>query len=510
MSIIEQILDELRISYTLAVFVGLLFTATLVRAFARGERRRVRVMTLALIGHVVLAVVAALARSEKETYPILRLVSLAAAEVAVVGMLITVVFAILTPRLGFQVPPIISDVIGAVMFVTGLLVLANGVGVNLIGLAATSAILTAVIGLSLQDTLGNLVAGIALQADSAFRVGDWVKVQDTVGKITAMRWRYISIETRNGETLVVPNGALVKDRVLVLGKRVGKPLQWRRWVYFNVDYRFAPGAVMDAAKAGLDVAHLPRVAAEPAPDVIFISYESSYARYAIRYWLTDLQVDDPTDSEVRRRLYAALKRAHIPLSIPAEARFITTDDESRKAHKSNEDLARRAAALAEIDLFAGLSNEDRVLLAAHMRMAPFAAGEPLTRQGADAHWLYLIASGEVSVRIAAGGAEEREVARLHAGQIFGEMSLMTGEKRSATVVALCDVDAYRLDRDGFDTLLKRRPEIAEQLAETLAKRRVEQRMLREQISREEASARMSEDTADMLDRIRGFFGLDAN
>lgn len=505
---LEPIIDELRTSYTLVVFIGLIVSATLVQVFGRSERRRVRVMTLAFIGHLAIALLAAAARDEKEVYPILRLLSLVASEVAVVGMVVTVLFGLLSPRLGLQLPPIIRDVIGAGMFVVGLLVLANGVGVNLIGLAATSAILTAVIGLSLQDTLGNLIAGIALQADSAFRVGDWVKVGDTVGRVAEMRWRYVAVETRNGETLVVPNGAVVKEKVLVLGKKTGQPRQWRRWVYFNVDYRFAPGAVIGCVAQALEGVRLPRVATTPAPDVIFLSFESSYGRYAVRYWLTDLAVDDPTDSEVRRRLFAALQRSKIPLSIPAEARFVTHDDEGRKQLKAHEDLERRAEALGAIDLFAPLSPEDRSFLAAHMRAAPFAAGEAMTKQGNEAHWLYLLVQGEVSVRVASAGGEEREVARLHAGQVFGEMSLMTGERRSATVVALTDVEAFRLDKGGFDTLLKRSPEIAEQLAETLARRKMEGDSAREQLSREEAAAKMHRDTRDVLDRIRTFFGLE--
>src|SRR5690606_10443581 len=109
---------------------------------------------------------------------------------------------------------------------------------------ATSAVLTAVIGLSLQDTLGNLLGGLALQLDSSIQVGDWVKLGDVSGRVSEIRWRYTAIETRNWETVVVPNSIVMRSQVTVLGRRRGSPLQWRRWVHFQVDFRTPPNDVI--------------------------------------------------------------------------------------------------------------------------------------------------------------------------------------------------------------------------------------------------------------------------
>ena len=100
----------------------------------------------------------------------------------------------------------------------------------------TSAVITAVIALALQDTLGNVIGGLALQTDESIQVDDWIKVGDVNGRVVDIRWRYTAIETRNGETVLIPNGVLLKGQVMVLGRRQGKPRQWRRWVYFQVDY----------------------------------------------------------------------------------------------------------------------------------------------------------------------------------------------------------------------------------------------------------------------------------
>lgn len=110
-------------------------------------------------------------------------------------------------------------------------------GVDLSEIIATSAVVTAVIGFSLQDTLGNIMGGMALQLEQSIGVGDWVRVGEVEGIVREIRWRQTSIETRSWETVVVPNSALMKSQVTVLGRRQGQPRLHRISVEFNVDFR---------------------------------------------------------------------------------------------------------------------------------------------------------------------------------------------------------------------------------------------------------------------------------
>src|SRR6185295_7643688 len=126
---------------------------------------------------------------------------------------------------------------------------------------------------------------------------------------------------------------------------------------------------------------------------------------------------------VRTRIYFALQRAGIPLSVPAQAVFMQQSSE-RKAEQAQQDVEHRRAALAHVELFDHLSDQDRARLAGTLRYAPFCRGEVMTRQGAVAHWLYLITEGEAAVRVKVGEQAEREVARISGGSFFGEMSLM--------------------------------------------------------------------------------------
>jgi len=222
--------------------------------------------------------------------------------------------------------------------------------------------------------------------------------------------------------------------------------------------------------------------------------------------LTDMALTDPTDSIVRSRIYSALRRAEIPLSIPARTLFVTEEDESRRERKRNEEMERRVAALKRIELFDKLTDEERHKLAKGLRAAPFVRGEAMTKQGAQAHWLYLVIEGEAEVHLAIDGKSEK-VATLRGGDYFGEMGLMTGAPRTATVVAQTDVKCYRLDKDAFKDILQSRPEIAEDISHTLARRRVELEAIREELNEEVKRQRMNKAQNEFLHSIREFFRL---
>jgi small-conductance mechanosensitive channel/CRP-like cAMP-binding protein len=481
----------------------------LARLFAREERKRLlSIGVLVLIHFLLLPAAGALRAHGVSEYRDVRLASLVVSAVAFIRMASALLFGIFFPRVRVRVPRILREIVGAGASVVVVFSLASRAGLNLSGIIATSAVLTAVVGLSLQDTLGNIMAGLALQMDHSVQVEDWIKVGDLTGKVTEVRWRSTRVETRNWETVIIPNSHLVRNQFVILGRRSGAPCQWRRWVYFNVDFRASPTDVIATVTDTLTAAAIENVAQDPPPNCLVMELHDSYCRYAARYWLTDLVADDPTDSVVRTRIYYALKRAGIALSIPAHAVFLTEDTSERKASKVHADQDRRLAALKRVDFFDDLSEADRTRLAERLHYTPYAPGEIMTRQGAVGHWLYMIVEGDASVRVEAEGGLEREVARLGAGTFFGEMSLMTGAPRSATVVSLTEMECYRLDKAAFQEIIAGRPELAERVAEVLALRQVGLAAARENLDAAARDRRLAAHKRDLLDRIRTFFGLD--
>jgi small-conductance mechanosensitive channel/CRP-like cAMP-binding protein len=508
MDIWSGILTELQEDRTAELLLVALVMLGVSRALAFEHRERLRSAVVLFCIHLALVPIAGAFRMGGSTlYRETRIIALMLATLAFIGMAGTLFFSGILGRLRVRVPRILQDVLIAVSSVISIFIVASRGGFNLSSLIATSAVLTAVIGLAFQDTLGNIVGGLAIELDDSVQLGDWVKIGDVVGRVTEIRWRYTAVETRNWETVILPNSLLVKGQVTVLGRRTGEPVKWRRWVYFNVDFRYPPSDVIRAVLDALASGPIDNVAQTPPPSCVLMDLTDSYGRYAVRYWLTDLAVDDPTDSVIRTRVYFALRRAGIPLSLPAHAVFLTEESVERREGKTRAEHERRIGALRQVDLFTKLSEEELSEMADHLRYAPFAPKEMMTRKGAEAHWLYMIVQGEASVRIGDGSAE-REVAQLKAGQFFGEMSLLTGQRRSATVVALTQVECYRLDKDAFQRLLAKRPELAEHIADILAKRRSELTLAHEDLDQEAERERLRVTRTDLLDKIRSFFSLE--
>ncbi len=427
--------------------------------------------------------------------------------IAIVNLASIFIFDILLNLIHVHTPRILRDLLVALGYImVGMGLLWHG-GLSLSDIITTSAVLTAVIAFSLQDTLGNIMGGLALQLEKTINVGDWVKIDQNVGKVKEIRWRHTSIETRNWDTIIFPNSMLMKGQVTVLGRRTGQATQHRQWVYFNVDFRVPPTQVISIVNEALQAEPIERVAAEPKIHCILYDFKESFCYYAARYWLTDLAVDDPTDSIVRTRIYFALKRAGIPLSIPAQSVFVTEETEKRRGRKQEREIEGRLAALAGVDLFHTLSDEERRVLAERLVPAPFTKGEAITRQGAEGHWLYIITEGVAEVTLSIESGQTRSLAVLHPGDFFGEMSLMTGEKRSATVMALEDVECYRLDKEAFHDILLKRPEIAEYISHVLARRRTEYEAARDGLDAEATASRMGHAQKDIFARIIKFFGL---
>jgi CRP-like cAMP-binding protein/small-conductance mechanosensitive channel len=420
-----------------------------------------------------------------------------------------VVFDVLLYLTPLAPPQVVRDVIVAAGYMGAGVWLLSRNGVTLSSLVATSAVMTGVVVFSLQESLSNVLGGLVLQIDESFTVGDWVKIDQTAGKVREITWRHVAIETRNWDTVIIPNSVLMRSQVLIQGERSGQALQERRWVYFNVDFRVPPTEVIRVVTEALATEPVEGSAADPPPNVVLMDFKESYCSYAVRYWLTDLAKDDPTDSLVRCRIYFALQRVGIPLSVPALTAFVEPHDQERAKLHHEREVARRLGDLnlAKVELFREMNDEERHKLAERLIYAPFMKGELVTRQGAEAHWLYIITKGSAEVIVSTDAGIHKSVAILHAGDSFGEMSLLTGEPRSASLKALEDSECYRLDREAFADILHGRPEIAQYLSQLLARRKVEIEAVRRDLDAEARAALIQGQQESIFAKILNLFEL---
>jgi small-conductance mechanosensitive channel len=413
-------------------------------------------------------------------------------------------FRVVLRVLKLPAPRIVEDIAFALAVISWGLVWLRLAGVDLSSLVATSAVITAVIAFSMQETLGSILGGLALQFDRSIRVGDWVRFDDVSGRVVEIRWRYTAVETRNHETVYLPNGQLTKQRFTVIGSRSDPAALWRRWVWINVDLWAPPTRVCETLEKAIRNAEIPHVAHDPPPQCVLMDFVDHGGRYAIRYWLSDPAADDPTDSQVREHALAAIRRAGMHLALPYQKRLVTKENEQLRSFRHADEMQRRIAALSKVEILSELTAEELTQVAEHLLHAPFVQGDTIIRQGAVAHWLYLVIDGEVDVWVEAPGAERLHVGTLAAGSVLGEMGMMTGDPRSASVTARTDVECYRLDKSGFQEVIRSRPDIAERISKVLAERSTGLEAAREKVR---AEHRPPEAHADVLERIRNFFGL---
>jgi CRP-like cAMP-binding protein len=391
---------------------------------------------------------------------------------------------------------IARDLIGAVAFFIILRNVLRRNGVNRLSLVTTSAVLTAVIGLALQNTIANMFAGLSLQFDHTLNVGDWIQYGSWVGRITHIKWRSTFIVTRDGNNVILPNGELLRQEV----QNFSKPSSVHRsTVKVGFAYRHPPREVARVLVGALR--GIPDILREPPPDCIPIDFGDSAVTYALRYWTDNVQRDLVVEGEVRVRIWYAAERAGLEIPFPIR-QLLQPPPAPVETH---DDLPARVAALRRVDLFEHLDKRSLELLAAGVRRVRFASGELIIEQDDVGDTLYVIDRGDVAVSVRAG-ATDTQVAFLRAGDFFGEMSLMTGEKRKATCRAHTEVECWVIGHEPVRRVLRENPKIAEEISGVLAGRMLVLDGKHADVA-ERVEAQAAAPDPRLLARIRDFFSL---
>jgi small-conductance mechanosensitive channel/CRP-like cAMP-binding protein len=500
--------------WALGLFAGVVITAALVNRLRPKYRSRLRrLVTLYVLFAVALA---AGLLFEEAREPEWASGTIVASEVlrafTLVNVGAVVLFSVVLPVLGVAPPMIASDLLAGVGYAVTVVGVMSQHGLNPNSALVSGAVVSGVLAISLQSTLGNILGGVALQLDGSIHEGDWIQLENgRQGRVMAVRWRHTVIETRDWSTIIVPNAQLLANNIMILGKRGGELVPQRMWVWFNVDFRYPPSRVLEVVTAAIQDAPIDNVVDDPKPNAVCMDFtkdmRESFATYAVRYWIRDLASDDPTNSRVRARIYTALRRAGIPLAVPAHTAFVEMHDADRAAKHREREIDERLAALKTVHLFQAFTNDELRTLAAGMSHVIYVNNERITKQGAKAHWLYVMTSGTAEICIHENAQPPLIVAKLQAPDFFGEMGLMTGEPRTADVIATSDVDCFRLGKEPFEQVLLGRPDIVGELSEKLATRRVELLAVKEGLDANAKKARQASERERILDGIKSFFGL---
>jgi small-conductance mechanosensitive channel/CRP-like cAMP-binding protein len=402
-------------------------------------------------------------------------------------------------------PKILRDIVQGVLFVAAALVSLHEVGVEPSSLLTTSALLTAVVGLSLQETLGNLFAGLALQSQQTVAVGDWLRFadgQDGVGQVIEVNWRATHFLTLGHVQVVVPNGVLARSTV----RNFSRPTPLVRFdTEIVLPYAVSPEtarALILPALNGID-----GIVREPPPFVIVGAFTDSGIAYSVRFFITEYARHDAIESATRQRILYALRRAAIDIPSPARQIDLVGPLAAKLAGLPAQNLAIKsdmAARLGRTEVFRGLEASVLARLGETTHPLLFSPGEAIIRQGDPGTELYALERGQVELVVGNDAGAPVRVQVLDPGAVFGEAAFLTGGRRVATIVALTECEVLGIPRDALHHLLEKNPPLADRLAQVLADRMD----LLSQALNKAAETGLDEDRrSDLLfERIRQFFG----
>ena len=358
------------------------------------------------------------------------------------------------------------------------------------GLLTGGAVVAAILGLALQDTLGNLFSGIALHLENSFEVGDVLHSGEHIGVVESVTWRATRIRGFNNQLILLPNSIISRERLEIFPRNNLNA----RVIPVGVDYHTPPAKVIEILSQA--AAHVDGVAREQPCFARVGGFGDSAVVYEIKYFLRDYSARDRTDAAIRRAVWYALRRNGI--SIPFPIRSFQPYTPAAPGEEISRDEVRNH--LRQVAILAALPEDARETIATATRIHRYAKGETILRRGAAGDSMFVVHSGDVSVRVS--DPEEtgvHEIAQLGPGTVFGEMALLTGERRTADIVAIDDVVALEINKDSLQPVLQKHPELVQAISSQVLQRRDHL----ESIHNEEVEA----EELTLLSRIRSWFSL---
>jgi small-conductance mechanosensitive channel/CRP-like cAMP-binding protein len=348
-------------------------------------------------------------------------------------------------------------------FVVVMVVLYTDFGVQPLSILTTTTVFAAVLGFALQETLGNVFSGLSLSIGRPFDPGDWIRSGTHVGQVKGIAWRATTIVTRAHERLEVPNSVIAKD--VLFNYTTGYVCDE---ITVGISYSVPPNHVREVV---LTLLHdVPQVLRNPPPEVLAWDYSDFAIQYRIKYWIADYGAQEHVRDRVASSLWYALRRHSIEIPFPTRTVHVRDAgrDEDQRADAAFE--RELMTDLRQVDWLHGLSDDELRLLVPTVLVRQFGAGEMLVRVGETGESMFIVRSGRAEVFGQSADGQVRHLAEIGRGVVTGEMALMTGEPRNASVRAITDLEVIEMDREGLTRLFKEHPDAAASIGDIIAAR----------------------------------------
>lgn len=394
-----------------------------------------------------------------------------------------------------DVPMLLRDAIRlAVYLAAGLASLRLVFQVDLSAVITTTTVLTAAIAFAMQTTLSNAFYGFTVQIDPLMARGSWISIpeKNLFGEIVNVGFRYITLRTLDNNQVLVPNTVVVQSVVTTHGS-LKEAAQERAALTLSIGlpYELPPEQAKTLLLQVLQEESL--VLDEPQPVVRLQTMNDSSIVYLLKFWLADPAQRNLALSEIQTKVWYTVHRAGWSFPFP-HRQLVTAPLKESFPNQRDQILA----GVRQSHLFDVLTADEVVHFADSAMMRSFAPGEAAVRQGDEGRSLFFVLRGEMAVEV-----DGSEVARLGQGRMFGEMSLLTGEPRKATVRACTEAILAELSKSAIAELMDNNDKLMERLGEALARHTASNQQQQERQVEPGAGERSP---VDYLKRLRDFFG----
>lgn len=400
------------------------------------------------------------------------------------------------------IPHFLREVVALLVFLVALLmVLSAGYHAEreLKTLLAGSGVIAIIIGFAGQNLFGGIIAGMSLQINRPYKVGDWLQVGEKFAEVMEINWRSTRLRTNDAIYLDIPNNEIVRTTIINL--HYPTEVHAMR-IRVGIDYNVPPNRVKDSLIRAASTAN--GVLPNPPVRVYLVDFGDHAITYEIKFFMGNHARINEINDAIRTNVWYELKRQQITIPYPIR----TLQLERRKPVAGDEDHQEARAILRGEPLFDCLSDAQIENLVKQSHLNHFGRGERVIEEGAEGDSMFILLRGAAEVSVSKNGSTI-PVATLRSGDCFGEMSLLTGEKRSATVRADNDCYVMEIGKDVMGEIIRESPDCLKQLSEILAKRKLETEGILKDAAGSSAdqAAKQREYTANFLKRLKTFFAL---
>lgn len=356
------------------------------------------------------------------------------------------------------------------------------------------------LGTAFRHKIVNFFNTLTLNTDRPYNVGDWIEIildsgDKILGQVFDINRRSTRLRTEENSTIVFPNILLNN---YIINNFSGSGLTGRFSIQICLDYsidinRAKRILIAGAKQASFESGFLK----SPEPEVLIESTNELGVIYKILYWITPWEGIAPSiaANQVYSSILEHLSKTGLAPAYPKQVLYKTEMTLHQVDYRY---VPNKSDILSKVEIFHSLSDDELEFLANNISKSEFKKDSELIKYSTEGSSMFVLIEGLLEVYIEKKEKDNIKVAQLVPGDFFGEMSLLTGESRSATVVALTDVVVFEITKPVFEKLLKERPEIIDEISEIIEFR---------QTSNIKKIAESEHKKDSLIDKIKKFFHL---